>query len=105
MKPEDEKKMMELHERELIKRLEKRYGQPPSTKVDESTQARRISESVNVSDPLKTPEPKRDTRREVARQAKIPERKLASSVIVVTLVTFFTLVRQYVFSIHSPRPV
>lgn len=38
MKPEDEKKMMELYERELIKRLEKRYGPPPSAKADESTQ-------------------------------------------------------------------
>jgi hypothetical protein len=41
MKPEDEKKVMELLERELAKRLEGRYGQPPSAKADESTQARR----------------------------------------------------------------
>ncbi len=37
MKPEDEKKMMELLELELVKRLEERYGR----KADEIAKARR----------------------------------------------------------------
>ena len=42
MKPEDEKKMMELLERDLVKRLEKRYGHEATVrKDDEVTQARR----------------------------------------------------------------
>jgi hypothetical protein len=42
MKPEDEKKLMELLERELVKRLEKRYGHEATVrKADEITQERR----------------------------------------------------------------
>jgi hypothetical protein len=38
MKPEDERKLMELLERELVKRLEKRYGHKATRKADEITQ-------------------------------------------------------------------
>jgi hypothetical protein len=36
---------------------------------------RQVSESVDVSDPLKTPQPKRDTRAEVAREYNIAKGK------------------------------
>ncbi len=42
MKPEDEEKLMELLESELVKRLEKRYGHKATVRTaDEITQARR----------------------------------------------------------------
>jgi hypothetical protein len=39
----------------------------------------KVSESVNMSDPLKSQQPKRDTRAEIAREAKVPERKLRAA--------------------------
>jgi hypothetical protein len=39
----------------------------------------KVSESVNVSDPLKSQQPKRDTRAEIACEAKVPERKLRAA--------------------------
>ena len=50
MKPEDEKKLMELLERELVKRLEKRYGHKATVRTaDEITQARETPKEVQPS--------------------------------------------------------
>ena len=50
MKPEDEKKLMELLERELVQRLEKRYGHGATVrKADEITQGDETSKEVPPS--------------------------------------------------------